>query len=407
MPNYKFTAKSITTGKERSGFLEVENEKALFYQLRSEGFILTSHQQKKEKSLSGRHFSLEKMFASVSLKDKMIFARNLSIMVSSGVQITKAINTLVHQTKNVYFQKVLHAVAENVEAGTPLGDALAKYPNVFNNLFVSMVRVGEIGGNLEEVLQIVAVQLEKEHDLISKVRGAMIYPAVILTAMVGVGVLMLTYILPKITSVFEGMDITLPATTRFIIAISDFLIAHSILSVGVVVAIGTCLGIFLRTEMGKRVSSSIILHTPVVKEISIKTNSARFARIYSSLLKSGVSVVEALRVISETLSNYSYRKAVLRSMDDVQKGVNLSETIAKSTLFPVLVHQIIEVGETTGKTEEVLLKLAEFYESDVDQMTKNMSSIIEPVLMIVIGSGVGFFAVAMLTPMYSVLDNVQ
>lgn len=407
MPNFSFTAKNIATGQERTGVLSVKDEQALSYQLRAEGFLLTSHKEEEEKKPFGGIAIFQKVFGSVSLKDKMLFARNLSVMVSSGVQTTKAIHILVNQTKNKRFQGVLRDVADRVQGGLPLGDALARHPDVFSNLFVSMVRVGELGGNLEEVLGIVAVQLEKEHDLVSKVRGAMMYPAVILIAMVGVGILMLTYILPKITSVFSDMQVKLPASTQFIIGMSDFLRNHSLL-----VMIGTVVGIiflmlFLKTETGRKTSSFSALHLPVVKDIVTKTNSARFARIYSSLLKSGVSVVEALRVISETLTNYSYRAAVLKSMEDVQKGVTLSKSVADAKIFPVLVYQIIEVGESTGKTEEVLLKLAEFYEADVDQMTKNMSSIIEPFLMIVIGGGVGFFAVAMLTPMYSVLENIQ
>lgn len=405
MPKYQFTAKDLKTGKPRSGILEANDDKALFYMLRSQGFVLLSHHE--EKSSGGGGLGSITLFEGVSLKDKMLFARNLSIMISSGVQLPKAILTLKNQTKNVYFQKVLQEISESIQTGSPLGDALEKYPKVFDRLFVSMVRVGEAGGSLEEVLKIVAVQLEKEHNLVSKVRGAMMYPAVIMVAMIGVGILMLTYILPKITGVFEGMEVELPATTQAIIAVSDFLRQNAIL-----VALGAFgsiigLGMFARTESGRKSFSFLAIRTPIIKEIVIKTNSARFARIYSSLLRSGVSVVDSLAIIAQTLSNYYFQKAITDSVDAVQKGVALSVSIESAQVFPILVPQIVEVGESTGKTEEVLLKLAEFYEEDVDQMTKNMSSIIEPVLMIVIGGGVGFFAVAMLTPMYSVMENVK
>lgn len=387
--------------------MEAKNEKALFFELRSKGFLLTSHEEKKENALSEGESKWSTMFGGVPLKEKVLFARNLSVMVSSGVQLSKAIQTLVSQTKNKRFGKVLGDVAERLQAGNSLGDSLAKYPSVFDDLFVSMVRVGEAGGSLEEVLKIVAVQLEKEQALLSKIRGAMIYPSVILVAMAGVGVLMLTYILPKITSVFEGMNVQLPATTLFIIAMSDFLRNNILLSLGIVIGGFLFLGFFLRTTAGKKTLSFITLHFPAVKEIVHKTNSARFARIYSSLLRSGVPVVEALKIISETLSNWYYREAILKSTGDIQKGINLSASLLSSPVIPPLVGQIVEVGETTGKTEEVLLKLAEFYEEDVDQITKNMSSIVEPILMIVIGLGVGFFAVAMLTPMYSVMENIK
>lgn len=407
MPKFIYTARNKESGETRGGVLEVKDERALSHQLHGEGFILTSFEKQKEESgPSIRVF--DQIFNNVTLKDKMLFARNLSIMISSGLQITKAVRTLVEQTRSKRFKTILNQVADDVQAGNPLADALEKYPRVFNELFVNMVRVGEVGGNLEEVLGIVAQQLEKEHALVSKVRGAMIYPAVIIVAMIGVGILMLTYILPKITGVFKDMDVTLPASTQFIIGVSDFLIGHAILVIMSVILLAIGGTLFLRTEDGKKFMSFLVLHFPITKGIVIKTNSARFSRIYSSLLKSGVSVVDSLTIISRTLPNFYYKRAFRKSVDLVQKGIPLSKILAEETkIFNPLVYQIVEVGETTGKTEDVLLKLAEFYEEDVDQITKNMSSIIEPVLMVVIGIGVGFFAVAMLTPMYSVLENIK
>lgn len=406
MPKYAFSAKHLETGGLRTGKLVAKDEKALFLQLRSEGFLLTSHREVKESSAFRGFSFLESVLSSVSLKEKMMFARNLSIMVSSGVQISLAVEMLAQQTKNKRFRKALEDISEKVQSGVSLGDALGQHPSVFNNLFVSMVRVGEMGGNLEGVLQIVAVQMEKEHDLISKVRGAMMYPSVVVLAMIGVGVVMLTYILPKLTSVFTDMNVQLPATTQAIIALSDFLREH-VLVLSFFLLFGTLsLVFFAKTINGKKFFSFIVLHFPIIKEIVIKTNSARFARIYSSLLKSGVPVVEVLTIISETLSNYFYQKAAKKSKESVQKGVSLSDSLRDMTIFPPLMFQIVQVGEATGKTDEVLLKLAEFYEADVDQMTKNMSSIIEPFLMIFLGIGVGFFAVAMLTPMYSMMGSI-
>lgn len=402
-----YTAKHKETGETRGGVLEAEDAKSLSGMLHAKGFLLTSHEEQKERKGLNVRF-LDRIFGSVSLKDKMLFSRNLSIMIASGLQITRAIRTLVEQTNNKQFKKILASVADDVQAGNPLADALARYPRVFNELFVNMVRVGEMGGSLEEVLKTLTQQLEKEHALVSKVRGAMIYPSVIFVAMIGVGILMLTYILPKITGVFADMEVTLPASTRFIMAMSDFLIHNAFLASALAFAAVFGGYLFFQTNSGKRFLSFVTLHFPVVRGIVMKTNTARFARIYSSLLRSGVSVVEALNIISRTLSNFYYKDALGRAAGLVQKGMPLSKILAsEQKIFNVLVYQIVEVGETTGKTEEVLLKLAEFYEEDVDQITKNLSSIIEPILMIVIGTGVGFFAVAMLTPMYSVLENIQ
>jgi len=271
-----------------------------------------------------------------------------------------------------------------------------------------MVYVGEVSGNLEEVLDILAVQLEKENDLLSKVRGALIYPSVIVVAMIGIGILMLVYILPKITGVFKDMDVELPATTQVIMAISDFIRGHAILTIAVSIVVIVGVKVFYGTIPGKRFFGYVFVRLPIIGNIIVKVNCARFARIYSSLLKSGISVVNALTIISKTLSNLYYKDALGEAIVEIQKGVELSKVISKyPRLFPLLVTQILEVGEETGKTETVLQRLAEFYEEEVSQITKNMSSIIEPILMLLIGGGVGFFAVAMLQPMYSVLENIQ
>lgn len=396
----------MQTGQSLSGELVAENEHDLATQLRASGALLTSHHEVKEKK--GVEISFLAYFQKVPLKEKMLFTRNLAVMVSSGLPVPRAIQNLAVQTKNKRFKKILSTISEDLQSGMALGDALAKQPGVFSELFVNMVAVGEVSGNLEEVLDILATQLEKDHDLISKVRGALVYPAVILVAMTGVGVLMLTYILPKITSVFEDMNVTLPATTRFIIAMSDFLIQYWYLALLIVVGGAFGIRIFAKTALGKSFFGRLYLFLPILGPIVVKVNCARFSRIYSSLLSSGVPVTKALEIVERTLSNVHYKKAIATAKEDIQKGINLSDVLLRyPKLFPVLVPQIIQVGEETGKTEMVLSRLASFYEEEVSQVTKNMSSIIEPVLMLLIGGGVGFFAVAMLQPMYSVLENIK
>lgn len=406
MAKFFYTAKNATTGETSGGEMEAKDEKALAQDLRTEGLLLTSFKEEQKESVLQVKF-LDR-FMSVPLKEKMTFTRNLSVMVSSGLTISRAVQNLSLQTKNKTFQKILESVNDDLQAGKTLSEGLAKYPAVFNELFVNMVYVGEVGGSLEQVLDILALQLEKENDLLSKVRGALIYPAVIVIAMVGIGILMLVYILPKITGVFQDMDVKLPATTMAIMAFSDFLRNHWALSI--IISVGSIVGLrmFSTTAIGKRSFDFLFLHLPIVGNIIIKVNCARFARIYSSLLKSGVSVVNALTIVSKTLSNVYYKDALAEGIAEVQKGVELSKVIGKyEAIFPLLVTQILAVGEETGKTETVLQRLAEFYEEEVSQITKNMSSIIEPILMLLIGGGVGFFAVAMLQPMYSVLENIQ
>jgi len=406
MPKFIYTAKTIADGAASAGEATAPDERTLAADLRTNGMLLTSAKEVREESQVQVKF-LDR-FMSVPLKEKMVFARNLAVMVSSGLVVVRAIKSLSIQTKNKTFKKILDDVHDEVQAGKTLSEGLAKYPTVFSELFVNMVYVGEVSGNLESVLDILALQLEKEQDLKSKVKGAMTYPAVIVIAMVGIGVLMLTYILPKITGVFKDMDVELPKTTLFIMGMSDFLREHAILSIAIVVFLLIGVKLFYGTVVGKRFFHFLFLRMPIVGGIVVKVNCARFARIYSSLLKSGVSVVDSLKIVSKTLGNVYYKDVLAEATEEIQKGTELSRVIgAHEREFPILVSQIIQVGEETGKTEVVLERLAEFYEEEVNQITKNMSSIIEPVLMLLIGGGVGFFAVAMLQPMYSVLENIK
>lgn len=406
MPKFFYTAKNATTGETSGGEMEAKDEKSLAQDLRAEGLLLTSF--KEEEVATSLQVKFFDRFKTVPLKEKMTFTRNLSVMVSSGLTVSRAVHNLSLQTRNKTFKQILDSVNDDLQSGKTLSEGLGKYPQVFNELFVNMVYVGEVSGNLEEVLDILALQLEKENDLLSKVRGALIYPAVIVVAMIGIGILMLVYILPKITGVFKDMNVELPATTRVIMALSDFIRENAILSTLVSVMLVVGVRLFSRTATGKRFFGFIYVRMPIVGNIVIKVNCARFARIYSSLLKSGVSVVNALTIISKTLANPYYKDALAEAIAEIQKGVELSKVIGKyPVIFPLLVSQILEVGEETGKSEVVLQRLAEFYEEEVSQITKNMSSIIEPLLMLFIGGGVGFFAVAMLQPMYSVLDNIN
>ena len=407
MPKFLYTARNAQSGETRGGELVAKDEKELAQELRAEGFLVTSVKELGGVS-GGVQVKFFDRFIGIPLKERMVFTRNLAVMVSSGLTVSRGVLNLSIQTGNKRFRKILQSVYEDVQAGKQLSEGLAKYPSVFNELFVNMIAVGEVSGNLEEVLDILALQLEKEHDLLSKVRGALIYPAVIVVAMIGIAILMLTYILPKITSVFQDMEVPLPATTLFIMAISDFVRNHWLITIGIFV--GTILGVYVagKTDNGRRFFHWLFLKMPIVGNIIIKVNCARFARIYSSLLKSGVSVVNSLTIVARTLGNVYYKEALQAGIEEIQKGTELSKIIEKyPKIFPILVPQIIQVGEETGKTEDVLQRLAEFYEEEVSQITKNMSSIIEPILMLLIGGGVGFFAVAMLQPMYSVLENIK
>jgi len=402
MPVYFYVAKNLK-GEVKSGEIEGKDEHQIAENLREEGYFLTAIQKKEEEK--ERKFKMPS-FGGISLKDKMMFARHLGIMLSSGLSLPKALNIISNQTKNKKFKSLLGKLEEEVKMGNSLADSLAKHP-VFDELSVNMIRVGEVGGNLEEVLRLLADQLEKEHSLLSRVKGAMYYPSVILLVMIGIGVAMMMFVVPKLTTVFEDIQTTLPLSTRLIIAVSGYMAAHQITVGLILIGIAAVLVLFFKSSFGKKFSSLIFTKLPVIKKMMIKVNNARFARIYSSLTRSGVPVVESLKIISRTLTNNLYKNAFLEISEGVQKGKTLHEELARfPQLFPILTIQMTEVGEETGKTADVLTNLASFYEEEIDQMTKNLSSIIEPVLMVIIGVAVGFFAISMILPMYSIMDQM-
>lgn len=270
-----------------------------------------------------------------------------------------------------------------------------------------MIRVGEKGGNLEEVLKNLAQYLKKEHDFISKVRGAMTYPAVIIVAMIGIGITMMIVVMPKITAMFEEMDVNLPITTRILIFITNILSRYFVVA-GIVFIVLLFVTIkFLKTQKGKRTLSWLALRLPVIKKIIQKMNCARFARSFSSLIESGVPIVESLTITSQTVGNFFYSRSLIDVSVDVKKGKNIQESLDKyKNLYPVLVVQMTGVGEQTGELSGIMGRLADFYEEEVSNVTENLASIIEPVLMIVIGAAVGFFAVSMIQPMYSMMGNL-
>ena len=404
MPKFKYEAKN-KDGEIETGESVFSSKGDLVDQLRKRGFwpvLIEDVGKKKSKS------SLFSSFFKSSLKSRMIFCRHLAVMIGSGLSLSKALAILAAQERNKTFKSVIEKIALDVKKGVSFAEAMQKYPKVFDSVFVSMVKMGELSGNLEEILLILSEQLEKDHKLVSKVRGAMIYPAVIIVVMIVIGFLMMTFVIPKITVIFKEFDAELPLLTKIVINVSDFMAAHSVLTIASAVVSVTAIRMFYKTPAGQKFFHKIFLKIPVLGGVVTKVNSARFSRILSALLSSGTSLVEALTITSDTLGNYYYKKACAESARKVQKGIELSKILSEGyqDVFPYLVIQMMQVGEETGKTPEILKKLAYFYEEEVDQVTKNLSSIIEPILMVVIGVAVGLFAIAIISPIYSVMSNI-
>ena len=407
MPKYNYIGKTLQ-GESCSGALEAKDQHQLARILRTEGCILISAESgeaKKEK----RKFKISApSLGWISLTDKIMFARNLRVMIAAGVSLPRGLEILASQSKKGKFKKILLNVREEVIKGKAFSDSLGKHANVFSELFVSMVRVGEETGTMEEVLKVVVKQMEKEHEIKSKIKGAMVYPAVILLAMISIGILMLIIVVPNLSKVFTDMGVELPMTTKLVIAFGSFLEKFWYTLPLAVIFLIILFRSALKTKIGKLVFDTFILKVPIFGPIVKKTNSAHTVRTLSSLINAGVPIVRSLEIVSNSLGNVNYKKAMLQAAEKVRKGGKLAEVLkGHENIYPSLVVQMVEVGEETGETASILEKLAEFFEEEVSNTTKNLSAIIEPVLMLIIGAVVGFFAISMVQPIYSMLEVID
>lgn len=343
----------------------------------------------------------------VALRDKIVFTKNLQIMIRTGMSLSRSMLTLAEQTDNKYFKKILADVQQNIEKGNTFADSLKKYPRVFNEIFVSMVESGELSGNLEEVLDYLQTQMKKDHELIAKVRGAMIYPSVVVIAMLGIGTAMMIFVIPKLISIFDEFKTELPLPTKILIATSNFLTANWFLAlIGLIVLI-TAINTFKKTHLGKKIFHGIYIKSPILGTIVRKINLARFSRTLSSLIKTDIPIITSINITSKTLGNIYYKEALVNIAEEIKKGVAISTSIAKyPKLFTPMIQQMITVGEEAGEIDEVLMEVANFYEEEIDQTMKDLPQIIEPVLILVLGVGVGAMAVAIIMPLYSLTEAI-
>lgn len=406
MPKYFYTARS-RNGELKSGTLEAKDSHELAQILHQEGCTLVSADLEEGGLKIRRSISLS-FLSRVSLKEKMFFTRNLRIMITAGLPLPRALKTLADQSKSKKFKKAVLDVREKVVNGKSFSDSLSSHQDIFSELFQNMIKVGEESGTLEDVLKVLTEQMERQNQLRSSIIGAMIYPAVIICAMIGIGILMLIMVVPRLAETFKELDISLPPTTQFVIFLGNFLAQKWYLAILIVLGLLILLRAALRTRPGKILIDKFTLKIPIISAIIIKTNSAYTTRTLGSLIVAGVPIVRSLEIVSGTLGNIYFKEAVAQAAEKVKKGQKLFEALMPyQNLYPSLVLQMIEVGEETGETSAILIKLAEFFEEEVTNATKNLSSIIEPVLMLIIGGIVGFFAISMVQPMYSMLGAIK
>lgn len=401
---YSYTA--TKEGKTSSGVLEALSRDA--------AIGILSHQGLKPLSIKPTSeaggFKLKLNFnKKVRLKDLVLFTRQLSTMISAGVPLTRSLTTMQTQSENKYFQTVISSITKDIEGGQTLASAFAKYPDIFSDVYVNMVSAGEAGGILDEILKRLAFQVEQDASMRKKIKSAMTYPVVILsiTVMAFFGIMM--FVIPKIGAILTdlgGPDAQLPIYTQIMLGISDFMRSNIIIILGLVFIGSYLLRKYLKTPGGKYKFHYLLLKVPILKGIIMKIAIARFSRTFASLMSSGVGVLEALQVTGGAIGNKVIEKDLKEAAIAVKNGKQLSEPLSASPHFPAIVSQMLAIGEETGQIDTILVKVADFYEEEVSVMIDGISSLIEPLMIIVLGSMVGVIAASVMGPIASLSQNI-
>ena len=353
-----------------------------------------------------KHGFIYNLFNRIKPAEKIFFTQQLEVMVRTGFALTQALKTLAKQIKNKRLNEITLGLAEQIEQGSTFTKSLDAYSDVFPEIYRSMISAGETSGKLDEALKRLVIQMKKTHELKSKVKGAMIYPSVVLTAMLSIGSFMFMFVMPKITKVYEEASATLPLPTRVVIAFTHFVSSYGIFLLIGLVVLTFLLFRFIKTKKGKKIYHKLLLKLPILKEIISKINIASFARNLSSLLKTDIPIVETFLIVSRTQGNVLYQEQLAKAAQELKTGIAITSILERDPkLFPPVVTQIISVGEQTGTLDSTSEELAIFYEDELSHTLANLATIVEPVLLLILGLGVGVMAVAVVMPIYSLVEQ--
>ncbi len=407
MPLYSYVATSDNGAKTTKGTIEATDEAAVMQSLKKQNLrpLSVSSQKKSGLSLGGLLGP-----GKVKSDDLVIFTRQLSAMVGAGVPLLRSLNALEQHSESPALKSILVEVVKNVEGGATLGDSLAKHPNTFSDVYVNMVRAGEAAGILDEILKRLALQQEKNASIRKKVKSAMTYPMVLLVITVLAFFGLMLFVIPQIGKIIldlGGPDAKLPLLTQIMLGISQFMIERWFIVIPAFVAAVWGVLKYLKTPNGRKQFHHIVLRVPAVNGVIRKVVVARFARTFSALTGAGVSIIETMTVTAHALGNVVYEESLLAAVDKVKNGQQLSQVLEEDGLYPAIVSQMLAVGEETGQTDTVLVKVAEFYEEEVDTAINGLSSIIEPVMIVIMGGAVGLIAASVMGPIASLAQNIK
>lgn len=399
MQRFSYLARDRATHKPVRGEIESDSATNASNKLREQGLMPVTVKA------VGRGLKLSFKPKGVALRDKVIFTRQLAVMTKAGLPLVNALQALGKQTDNKYFKEVLEKVVVEVKGGQPLSKILTKFPKVYPDVYVAAVRAGENTGQLAEVLFNLAEQQEKQAELIAKVKGALMYPAIIFIALIGVVGLIVFYVLPTLQTVFADYGSELPLTTRLLFGTSEILRKYFLLVLIFFVAVVYAIRLWTKRRSGRVVYDRFKLSVPVFGSLTKKVYMANFARTMAMLTHASLPILESMKIVQKTINNTLYDDAFNRINTAVENGQALSKALEREEIFPPMVPQLTALGEESGNLETVFQEIARFYDSEVENMTKNMASLIEPIMLIVMGLGVAFVVASVLSPIYKLVGT--
>jgi type IV pilus assembly protein PilC len=401
VPVYLWEA-TTRAGEFRSGQLDADNEEAIRQRLTQQGLVVT---KVKRKPLEIR---LPSLGSGVGLKDLVVFTRTFSTMIDAGLPIVQCLDMLSAQAENRRFGGMLAEVKSEVETGKSLSEAMGRFPRVFDDLFRNLVAAGEAGGILDLIFRRLASYLEKADKLRRQVRGALVYPTAIVVVGAIVMAIMLTFVLPTFEKMFKDLGAgSLPAPTRFVLALSHFAVENLFLIVIALVIAAVALGAMMRNPQGRKILDHILLKMPVFGPVVRKGAVARFTRTMGTLLASGVPILDAMDIVARTAGNKVIQAGILYARDQIAQGKDIASPLLETGIFPPMVVQMIGVGEQTGAMDEMLQKIADFYEDEVDAAVATMTSLLEPIILVFLGVGVGGMLIAMYLPIFDIAGGIK
>lgn len=404
MALFRYRAKN-NNGQIKEGIIEADSEDMAVEMMAEKDLIVISLKEKKEANIKLEKFSSLSFLNQVKPKDLVIFSRQLSVMISATIPIVQALRTLIAQTENVTLKIIISQVADEVEGGAKLSVALGAHPKIFNNFYINLIKSGETAGQLDEVLNYLADQQEKDYDLRSRIKGAMIYPAFIFCGLIVVGAIMMIFVVPKITDMIKETGGELPISTKILIGTSEFLVSWwwilAIIIIGLVVAIKY----YIKSVAGRRQWDLMKIKWPVFGNLFRKIYLVRFTRSLSTLVKGGVSLTQSLEIVAGVINNVIFYDLIMRTAKEVESGNSIATVFLQSRNVPPMLSQMMVIGEKTGKLEEILAKLSDFYTREVNNLVRNLTTLMEPIVMILMGIAVGILVAAIILPMYNMASN--